>query len=92
MGPSASFMSERLAQVLRLPRDKQSMQLSGITGTPLALPPHVTNFKISPVHCTGRKIHIAAIVVPTVTRELPVHTIPPDSSWTHLSRLKLADP
>ena len=91
-GSSASFVSERLAQVLRLPRHKQSMQLSGITGTPLASPPHVTNFKISPVHCTGRKIHIAAIVVPKVTRELPVHTIPLDPSWTHLSKLKLADP
>ena len=91
-GSSASFVSEHLAQVLRLPRHKQSMQLSGITGTPLASAPHVTNFKISPVHYTGRKIHIAAIVVLKVTRELPVHTIPLDPSLTHLSKLKLADP
>ncbi len=64
---SVSFVSERLAQTLRLPRTSQNITVSGIAGlqhrTPIQF---VTSFKVSPIS-TGRETEITAIIIPKVT-------------------------
>lgn len=90
---SASFVSERLAQSLSLPRVHQNVHVSGIGGSSPKPPIHsVANLRISPAHCSGRIIELTAIVVPKVTCDLPVHPVPFDLSWKHISDLPLADP
>ena len=47
---------------------------------------------MSAVYSPGEKIEVAAIVVPRVTCDLPLHPVTPDSSWDHLTGITLADP
>ena len=90
---SASFVSERLAQSLRLPRISQRAGISGVAG----LSHHtsnqsIANFKVSPVRSPLRKIDVAAIIVPKVTCDLPFSPIPLKREWNHLDGIDLADP
>ena len=39
-----------------------------------------------------RKFDITAVIVPCVTCDLPLHPIPYNLKWDHLSNLQLADP
>ncbi len=67
-GSSASFVSERIAQHLRLRRCSQSAKICGIAG--LSSSSHnqsIVNFKITPVHSSSMKLNVNAIVVPRVT-------------------------
>ena len=52
----------------------------------------VTNFKVSAARSSGKKFDVTAIVVPHVTCNLPLHSIPLNPTWNHLSNLYLADP
>ena len=89
---SASFVSERLVQILCLPRARWNMHVSDIGGLSRDSPTrYISHFKISAVKSSGRKIDITA-VVPKVTCNLPVHPVPFDSKWKHLTNLSLADP
>lgn len=68
---SASFVSERLAQSLSLPRYHQNAQISGVAGlTRNSSLQAVANFNVVTTSPPGEKISLAAIVVPRVTREL----------------------
>ena len=70
---SASFVSERLVQSLSLPRYNQHVRVSGIGGISQRAPiQSVSNFQISPVGSSKRKIGISAVVVPKVTCDLPI--------------------
>lgn len=90
---SASFVSERLAQCLRLPRAHQSVRVSGIAGSSPNHSMHsIASFQISPVYHSGKKINLTAVVVPKVTCDLPVYPVPFDSAWSHISGIPLADP
>ncbi len=90
---SASFVSERLVQSLSLPRINQDVRISGIGGISNDSPiQHVSNFQISAVRPSERKISIVAVVVPKITCDLPVIPVPFDLKWNHLSDLSLADP
>ena len=89
---SASFVSERLAQTLCLSRSHQSRKVSGIAGLS-----HGSLLRsIASVKCllygllTRRKV--AAIIVPRVTCDFPLHLVAFDSSWNHLEDIPLADP
>ena len=73
---TASFVSERLAQSLRLPRSTQ----------------HNANFKVSSLHPPSKKLDVTAIIVPHVTCDLPLHPVPFNSKWDYLARIQLADP
>ena len=87
---SASFVSERLVQSLCLPRARQNVRVSSIGGLSHNSPTrYVSNFKISAVKSLGRKSDITAIIVPNVTCSLPVHPVPFDSKWRHLTNLSL---
>ena len=90
---STSFVSERLAQSLCLPRFHHNIRISGIAGLSHQSPlQSVATFNVSPVHTTAKSLSVSAIVVPRVTCDLPVQPVHFDSQWTHLKDLKLADP
>ena len=90
---SASFVSERIAQLLRLPRFSQNITVSGIAGLQHKAPVQsVTSFSVSPVvHCS-KELSVTAIIVPRVTCDLPLCPISHSLTWDHLSDLTLADP
>lgn len=90
---SASFVSERVAQLLSLPRSFQSLSISGITGSTNGSNSNsVTQLAVSPIGNLNVSFPISAIIVPRVTCELPTHPIPFKLEWEHLFNLSLADP
>ena len=90
---SASFISERLTQSLNLPRGNQNTVISGVAGlSHKSTLQSITHFSISSLSSPGEKFEVTAIVVPRVTCDLPLHSIPFDLKWKHLSGIQLADP
>ena len=90
---SASFVSERLTQTLRLKRSNCNAKISGIAGiSHPSSTQSIASFIIAPIHSPNKKMNLSAIVVPHVTCDLPVVPIPLDPSWSHISNLRLADP
>ena len=84
---SASFVSERLAQSLKLPHTR------GVAGLTHKSPVQsLTNFSISSTHSPHPKIGVTAIVVPCVTCNLSLRPIAMDLGWNDLTNLSLADP
>ena len=83
---SASFVSERLSQTLRLPHSKQRASISGVAGISQgSTNQSVTSFAVSPVNNPLIKLDVTAIIVPKVTRDLPFSPIPLKENWDHLS-------
>ena len=90
---SASFITERIAQILRLPRSYQSVFVSGIEGLSDEITGRfVSQVTASPVGKPDRRFSITAVVVPRVTCDLPTEPIPFALEWDHLSNLTLSDP
>ncbi len=90
---SASSISERLAQSLRLQRHPQNARICGIAGLAHGCRMQsLTNFKVSSARSPSRKFDVNAIVVPQVTCNLPVHPVTLNRDWKHLNGLRLADP
>ena len=90
---STSFISERLAQNLCLPRSRHQITISGVAGLSNQSPLRsIAQFQVSPIHSPSESIAVAAIVIPRVMCDLPPHPVTYQSSWTHLSDLTLADP
>lgn len=77
-GSSASFVSESLAQRLSLPRSSLNARISGVAGlTSNSVARSITRLKISSVQYNSRKFDITAVIVPRVTCNLPLHSLPP---------------
>ena len=92
-GSSASIMSERLAQILKLRRFTQNARICGIAGLSHGSGKQsVTHFLVSSIHSPVRKLNVSAFIVPQVTCDLPEHPVTTKMSWKHLESLKLADP
>ena len=90
---SASFVSERLAQILQLPRSPQCIHVCGIAGSSPRNPiQSVASLQITPLYGGSKDINLTAIVLPKITCDLPVSPVPFVSSWSHISDLILADP
>ena len=90
---SASFVSERLAQTLCLPRSHQTTKISGIAGLSHSSPLRsIASVKVSSVLSPHKKMEVSAIILPRVTCDLPLHPVSFDSSWHHLEDIDLADP
>ena len=71
-GSAVSFVSERVAQALRLCCSSRDVRICGITGFSLENSSHsLTSFKIASVHTPSRQLNVSAIIVPRVTCELP---------------------
>ena len=63
--------------------------ISGITGISHKSPiQSITTFNIAAVRSLGKKIGVTAVIFP---RNLPLHPIPFDLKWDHLSNVQLAD-
>ena len=76
-----------------LPRSSQDICVSGIGGMSHKPPlQSVTQFQLSSIQPSGRKIDVAAIVVPKVTCDLPMSPVIFQMDWKHFSDLPLADP
>ena len=91
---SSCFVSERLAQHLRLPRSRRLVQITGIGGVShSSVNQSVSHFRISPIwRGDGESMEVEAIVLPKVTSDIPVHPVSYASDWHHLSGIQLADP
>ena len=90
---SASFVTEHLAQSLRLRRLTQNARICGIAGIPHSdRKQAVTQFLISSVCSDGTRYNINALIVPQITGDQPVYNISPGQNWKHLDGLVLADP
>ena len=90
---SASFVSGCSAQSLCLPRSNQGVRISGIAGLSHNSPSQsVASFNIHGILAPSKKISVSAIVVPRITCDLPLHPVPFDVNWKHLSDIQLADP
>ena len=90
---SASFVTERLAQNLCLPRSSKHVSISGIAGIAHRSSSHsISHFAVSAVRSPRKKIDVTAIIVPRVTCDLPFHPVPFDANWRHLNDIPLADP
>ena len=76
-----------------LPRSSQDICVSGIGGMSHKPPlQSVTQFQLSSIQPSGRKIDVAAIVIPKVTCDLPMSPVIFQMDWKHFSDLPLADP
>ena len=91
---SASFVTERIAQCLGLPRVKRDVTISGVAGLTHRAQAHsYSTFNILPaVGSSNKVISVTAVVVPRVTCDLPLHPTIFNPQWDHLSGLHLADP
>ncbi len=90
---SASFVSKRLVNSLRLPRSHHTTRISGIAGLSHKSQSHsVADFVVCSCDNSSKQFRVSAIIVPKVTCDLPIHPIPLDPDWSHLKGLKLADP
>ena len=90
---SISFVSERLAQALRLPRRRRDAKICGVAGlTHGSHTQSFTNLIVSSMLESTKEIHVNAAIVPRVTCDLPSQKVPFKAEWSHLSDLTLADP
>ena len=90
---SASFITERLTQRLRLPRRHHGIKISGIGGATSQLTVRGTvRCDITRVGRQGKVLNIEALVLPRITSDLPSHPVPFNQKWKHLLSLTLADP
>ena len=90
---SASFVSERLAQSLQLPRSRHCARVMGIAGISRESSSQaLTKIAVSPINELTREIHLTAVIMPRITCNLPQCSIPFKHEWNHLSDLTLADP
>ena len=90
-GSSCSFIHERLAQHLRLKRNKKNIGVQGIGGTSTRTKGSVW-FQVSGTDDDSEKFGVEAYVLNKITKDLPLEPIPLALKWEHLSDLKLADP
>ncbi len=73
---SASFVTERLARALNLPRSRQKTHISGVTGITTTSPlQSVASFSIITTSPPGETIDVVAIVSPIVTCDLPLSPV-----------------
>ena len=74
---STSFISERLAQRLHLPRSHETLQIAGIGGlTHQSQTRSIASFNITSVWSKSQNIPVEAVVLPRVTCDLPLHPVP----------------
>ena len=91
-GAGMSLVSHRLSQQLNLPLTRNNLQFTGVQGAPCKPSRHMTNFHLSPMHTDQPQVLVQALVVPTVTVDLPTRELPQVTALPHLSGLQLADP
>lgn len=94
-GSSLSFITERLAQRLRLPRKRHNEQIRGIGGARASVSTHGSvrvQLNGADGYCRSKAIDLEAVVLPQISSEIPAHPVPFKGAWKHLKGLPLADP
>ena len=92
-GAACSFITEGLAQQLRLPRRKNNSTIAGIAGISTTRTRGAVSFTLRHVQGGGKQIHVdGAFVLPKITTDMPISPVSTISKWKHLSGLELADP
>ena len=92
-GAACSFITEGLAQQLRLPRRKNNATIAEIAGISTTRTRGTVNFTASHVQGGGKQIHVdGAFVLPRITTDMPISPVSSISKWKRLSGLELADP
>ena len=83
-------MSERLAQLLRLPHHRRFASIAGIGGiSHNSSSQSVVHFNVS---STSNVVEVEAVVLPKLTSDLPLRPVDLKQKWHHLTGLQLADP
>ena len=88
---STSLITERLANKLRLPRQRSHYKISGVAGFNVR-PRGTVKIKVAGGRGGGKPIEVEASVLPRATNDLPKVPVFPVTRWKHLSNLELADP
>ena len=89
---SASFVTERVAQHLKLRKQRQEITINGIGDTQCSTRSNaVVNINIASTQNSSTLDNVQAIVLPSLTKRLPITSLP-KGYWPHLSSLRLADP
>ena len=89
---TASFVTERVTQHLKLCKQKQEITINGIGETQCSTQSNaVVNINLTSTQHSFTLANVQAIVLPSLTKRLPITTLP-KGYWPHLSSLKLADP
>ena len=91
-GPEASFITERLAQQLRLARRRGPMVTCIGETTPHIRPKGLVDIKVTDIHQAGKVHSVQALVLPKITTSTPAHPVSGLRSWKHLTGIPLADP
>ncbi|XP_076397912.1 uncharacterized protein LOC143266164 [Megachile rotundata] len=88
-GSAITLITENLAQLLRLPKLKRSVCISGVgdTGT---LVRHAVNILFTPLRASAPVFETTALVLKSLTKYVPnrVHSV---DRWSHIENLNLAD-
>ncbi|KMQ91804.1 hypothetical protein RF55_8288 [Lasius niger] len=90
-GSEATFVTESKAQLLRLPRRKVAVPVSGLGGTASGFIKSSVLLTVEPSVGTGPSIPVEALVIKKVTAYAPTHSIDLNE-WESLRNLPLADP
>ena len=91
-GLEASFITERLAQQLRLPR-RHSPMIAYIGGvTPQVRPKGLVKVQVTDRSQAGKVHTVEALVLPRITSNIPATPVRSRQNWKHLDGLSLADP
>ena len=90
---STCFVSERLAQLLRLPRSRCHAHIFGI-GNLHCKPSSQSMAKLSitSMWSPEESFEVEAVVLPKITCDLPVSPVSLDRRWDYIRDLHLADP
>lgn len=91
-GSEASFVTEQVAQRLRLPRQRVHVPVSGIQGASSGVATHAVAMTVGSSRDPDVRLHIPwALVLPRLTSRLPARRVQRED-WPHLAGLPLADP
>lgn len=92
-GSEVSFISEKIVQLLQLPKTKANLQIMGINSNSLGSSRNTAQFTIRSNAMHNNLINMSAYVLPKVSNMLPSSTIcTSPQTWSHLHGLVLADP
>lgn len=91
-GSEASFISEKLAQALQLPRQKAKENIIGFGGVHAGSPKQSIMIHVSDCHGYGFATNIYTMVMPCVTGRLAKMSVSDGFRWPHIIGLQLADP
>lgn len=89
-GFAATLISEKLAQILRLPRINRKIYVTGIGNTKSSAR-YAACVRISPVTSSAPAFSTIAIVLPSLTQYTPTR-VPTQALWDHVNNLSLVNP